>query len=115
MKIPPCPPLLKGGWGDLGYFLRKFFKFYQEGFHPSHPQHLADPPSLLAVPDPEAFPVEPDLDGFQLAPGSHFLAQHFDGFAVIEEAKVRPDPFHIDLDHLRLLFHALSLFGSLAE
>jgi hypothetical protein len=95
--------------GDRLGRLKRLIKFNKEGFHPSDPQHLTNPPSLLAVPDPKAFPIKPDLDGFNLPAGSDQIAQPFDGFAVINEAEVRADPFHIDLDHLRY-FHALIPF-----
>jgi hypothetical protein len=97
--------------GDRLGWLKRLIKFNQEGFHPSDPQNLTDPPSFLAVPDPKAFPIKPDLDGFNMPAGSDRTAQPFDGFAVINEAEVRADPFHIDLDHLR--FHALILSRSL--
>jgi hypothetical protein len=39
-KNPPFPPFSKGGWGDLGYFLRKFnfgLQIAEFGPHPVPP------------------------------------------------------------------------------
>ena len=74
-----------------------FTEFQEESFHPCDPQPLAYPPSLFPVPDAEAFPVKPDLKGFDLPPGLNEMAESLQDFMVVNQAEVGPDPFQLDL------------------
>ena len=75
-------------------------ELYQEGFHSGDSQPLAYPPPLFAVPDTEAFPVKPDLEGFDLAPGFNKMAKSFDDLKVVNQTEIWPDSFDLDLDDL---------------
>ena len=84
-----------------------FTEFQEESFHPCDPQPLAYPPSFFPIPDAETFAVKPNFNGFNVPPGLNPTAKSFDGFMVVDQAEIRANPFHIDLDHL--LLHARSL------